>query len=210
LIRVLIVDDHTLLRHGLRLILNHAEDLTVVGEASDGEEAIGLARELKPDVILMDVNMPGLGGIEATRRIRTAQPEIHILMLTISKQDEDLIGAIKAGAKGYLLKNAESAEVVESIRRVMAGEAILPPQMMTRVFAELADPAPTARDLTGRETEILQLVARGLGNKEIGAELHISENTVKAHVRHILEKLNLSNRAEAAAFAVRDGLVPKD
>jgi len=210
LIRVLIVDDHTLLRHGLRLILNHAEGLTVVGEASDGEEAIGLARELKPDVILMDVNMPGLDGIEATRRIRSAQPEIHILILTISKQDKDLIGAIKAGARGYLLKNAESGEVIESIHRVMAGEAILPPHMMTRVFAELADPAPTLGDLTGRETEILKLVARGLSNKEIGTELHISENTVKTHVRHILEKLNLSNRAEAAAYAVRAGLVPKD
>lgn len=210
MIRVLIVDDHTLLRHGLRLILNYAEGLTVVGEASEGEEAVGLARELKPDVILMDINMPGLDGIEATRRIRATQPEIQILMLTISKQDEDLIGAIKAGARGYLLKNAESAEVIESIRRVMAGEAILPPEMMTRVFAELADPAPTVRDLTGREVEILKLVAGGLGNKEIGAKLHISENTVKTHVRHILEKLNLSNRAEAAAFAVRSGLIPKD
>jgi DNA-binding NarL/FixJ family response regulator len=207
---VLIVDDHTLLRHGLRLILNHAEGLTVVGEASDGEEAVGLARELKPDVILMDVHMPGLDGIEATRRIRATQPEIHILMLTISKQDEDLIGAIRAGARGYLLKSAESGEVVESIRRAVAGEAILPPEMMTRVFAELADPAPTVRDLTGREIEILKLVAQGLGNKEIGAKLHISENTVKTHVRHILEKLNLSNRAEAAAYAVRAGLIPKD
>lgn len=210
MIRVLIVDDHTLLRHGLRLILDHVEDLSVAGEAGDGEEAIALARELKPDVILMDVNMPGLDGIEATRRIRAAQPEIHILMLTISKQDKDLIGAIKAGARGYLLKSAESSEVVDSIRRVAAGEAILPPDMIRRVLDELADPTPTPKELTERETEILKLVAQGLGNKEIGSELHISENTVKTHVRHILEKLNLSNRAEAAAYAVRAGLIPRD
>ena len=120
MIRILIVDDHTLLRHGLRLIFNHAEGLAVVGEASDGEEAIAMAQTLKPDVILMDVNMPGVDGIEATRRIRAAQPEIQVLMLTISKQDTDLISALKAGARGYLLKNAESGEVIESIRRVAA------------------------------------------------------------------------------------------
>jgi two-component system NarL family response regulator len=210
LIRVLIVDDHTLLRHGLRLILNNAEGLTVIGEATDGEEAITLARELKPDVILMDVNMPGLNGIEATRRIRAAQPDIKVLMLTISKQDKDLIAAIKAGARGYLLKSAESGEVIESIQRVAAGEAILPPSMMVRVLDELADPAPAPRELTDREVEILKCVARGRGNKEIAANLHISENTVKTHVRHILEKLNLNNRAEAAAYAVQAGFISKD
>ncbi|MEW5961474.1 MAG: response regulator transcription factor [Chloroflexota bacterium] len=210
MIRILIVDDHTLLRHGLRLILNHAEGLTVVGEAGDGEEAIVLARELKPDVILMDVNMPGLDGIEATRRIRAAQPEIQVLMLTISQHDDDLIGAIKAGARGYLLKNAQSSEVIESIRRVMAGEAIVPPPMMARVLDELAQPAPTSKELSERESDILKLVAQGLSNKEIAAQLYISENTVKTHVRHILEKLNLSNRAEAAVYAVRAGLIPKD
>ena len=210
MIRILIVDDHTLLRHGLRLIFNHAEGLAVVGEASDGEEAIAMAQTLKPDVILMDVNMPGVDGIEATRRIRAAQPEIQVLMLTISKQDTDLISALKAGARGYLLKNAESGEVIESIRRVAAGEPILPPSMMARVLDELADPTPTPKELTEREIETLKLVAQGLGNKEIAAELHISENTVKTHVRHILEKLGLSNRAEAAAYAVKTGLTPKD
>jgi DNA-binding NarL/FixJ family response regulator len=210
LIRVLIADDHTVLRHGLRLILDSADGLTVVGEAADGEAAVAIALELKPDVVLMDVNMPVIDGIEATRRIRTAQPDIQVLMLTISQKDKDLIGAIKAGAKGYLLKSAESSEVIESIQRVASGEAILPPNMMARVLDELANPAPEPKQLTERETDILKLVAQGLGNKEIAGELHISENTVKTHVRHILEKLNLSNRAEAAAYAVRTGLIPKD
>ena len=210
MIRVLIADDHTVLRHGLRLILDSADGLTVVGEAADGEAAVATALELKPDVVLMDVNMPVIDGIEATRRIRAAQPDIQILMLTISQKDKDLIGAIKAGAKGYLLKSAESSEVIESIQRVASGEAILPPHMMARVLDELANPAPEPKQLTERETDILKLVACGLGNKEIAGELHISENTVKTHVRHILEKLNLSNRAEAAAYAVRTGLIPKD
>ena len=210
MIKVLIADDHTVLRHGLRLILDSADGLTVVGEAADGEAAVAIALELKPEVVLMDVNMPVIDGIEATRRIRAAQPDIQILMLTISQKDKDLIGAIKAGAKGYLLKSAEASEVIESIQRVASGEAILPPTMMARVLDELANPAPEPKQLTERETDILKLVACGLGNKEIGGELHISENTVKTHMRHILEKLNLSNRAEAAAYAVRTGLIPKD
>ena len=210
MIRVLIADDHTVLRHGLRLILNSSKGLSVVGEAADGEEAVALALELQPDVVLMDVNMPGLDGIEATRRLRAGQPDIQVLMLTISKNDQDLIGAIKAGAKGYLLKSAEASEVIESIRRVAAGQAILPPELMGRVLDELANPTPAPMELTNRETDILKLITQGRGNKEIAGQLHISENTVKTHVRHILEKLNLSNRAEAAAYAVRVGLVPKD
>jgi len=210
LIRVLIADDHTVLRHGLRLILNQADGLTVVGEAADGEEAVTLALALQPDVVLMDVNMPVIDGIEATRRLRTARSEIKVLMLTISKRDKDLIGAVKAGAKGYLLKSAEASEVIESIRRVAVGEAILPPDMISLVLDELASPSPEPKQLTEREIDTLKLVAQGLGNKEIAGELHISENTVKTHVRHILEKLHLSNRAEAAAYAVRHGLTPKD
>lgn len=210
MIRVLIADDHTVLRHGLRLILNQAEGLTVVGEAADGEEAVTLALALQPDVVLMDVNMPGVDGIEATRRLRAARPEIKVLMLTISRRDKDLLGAVKAGAKGYLLKSAEAGEVIESIRRVAAGEAILPPEMINLVLEELASPSPEPQQLTGRELDTLKLVAQGLGNKEIASQLHISENTVKTHVRHILEKLHLSNRAEAAAYAVRHGLIPRD
>lgn len=210
MIRVLIADDHTVLRHGLRLILNEADDLTVVGEAADGEQAVAQALALVPDVVLMDVNMPGFDGVEATRRIRAARPKVHILMLTVSDKDRDLFGALKAGARGYLLKNAESSEVLEAIRRVAAGEAILPPSLTARVLDELATPISTPEKLTRREKEVLKLVAQGLGNKEIAATLHISENTVKTHVRHILEKLNLRSRTEAATYAVRTGLIPTD
>lgn len=210
MIRVLIADDHTVLRHGLRLILNEAEDLTVVGEAGDGEEAVSMALELQPEVVLMDLGMPRLDGVAATRRIRAAQPDIQILILTISQKDQDLIEAVKAGAKGYLLKSAESSQVLAAIRRLAAGEAVLPPESVARVLDEFAKANPTPQQLTKRETEILSLVAQGLGNKEIAARLHISENTVKTHVRHILEKLSLSNRAEAAAYAVRIGLIPRD
>lgn len=210
MIRVLIADDHTVLRHGLRLILNEAADITVVGEAASGEEAVSMTLELRPAVVLMDVGMPGLDGIEATRRIRTVRPEVAVLILTISDRDQDLIEAIKAGVRGYLLKSTESSEVIEGIRRVAAGEAIVPPALMSRVFDELAKPASAARELTDREQEVLTLVAQGLGNKEIASRLVISENTVKTHVRHILEKSNLSNRAEAAAYAVQMGLTQKD
>ncbi len=159
MINVLIADDHAVLRHGLRLILNEADDLTVIGEATDGEEAVKLALELQPDVVLMDVNMPGLNGVEATRRIRAARPDTHVLILTISKRDKDLIQAVKAGAKGYLLKSSESSQVLEAIRRIAAGEAILPPDLMARVLDELTNPTPTPAILTGRELEILRLVA---------------------------------------------------
>ena len=206
MIKVLIADDHTVLRQGLRLILNEADALTVVGEAANGAQAVQLAAELQPDVVLMDVNMPQMDGIEATRRLRAQQPHIKVIMLNISKKESDLIEAIKAGAKGYFLKCAESAEVVDSIRRVAAGQAIMPPHLMARVLEELANPEPAPDQLTARELDTLNLVARGLGNREIAATLHISENTVKTHVRHILEKLHLSNRAEAAAYAVKNGL----
>lgn len=210
MIRVLIADDHAVLRHGLRLILNEPTDLSVIGEASNGEEAVALAMELQPDVVLMDVEMPHLGGIEAARRIRAVSPNIQVLMLTISSKDKDLIEAVKAGARGYLLKSAESSQVVDAIRRIATGETILPPTLVTRVLDELTTPTPKPQILTDREQEILRLVAQGLGNKEIASKLHISENTVKTHVSHILEKLNLNNRAEAAAYAVRTGLISED
>ena len=208
LIRVLIADDHTVLRHGLRLILEGAEGITVVGEAADGAAAVAQAQALRPDVVLMDVNMPRLDGVEATRRIRAALPQVRVLVLTISDKDRDLLGAVRAGARGYLLKSAESQEVLEAIRRVAAGEAILPPSLTARLLDELVAPTPASPPLTGREREVLALIAEGLANKEIAARLHISENTVKTHVRHILEKLGLRSRAEAAAYAVREGLIP--
>lgn len=206
MIRVLIADDHTILRQGLRRILDEDSVLTVVGEATTGEEAVARALELVPDVVLMDVNMPQLSGIEAVRRIRTAHPEIRVLMLTVSNKDQDLMGALKAGARGYLLKNAGARQVIEAIQRVHAGEAILPPTLAARVLDELAAPVPGPEKLTPRETEVLRLVVQGLGNKEIAVALSISENTVKTHVRHILDKLGLRSRLEAAAYAVHSGL----
>jgi len=209
MIRVLIADDHTILRQGLRLILAEDPSLSLIGEAADGEEAVLRALELVPDVVLMDVKMPRLSGIEATRRIRAARPEIRILMLTVSDQDEDLLAALKAGARGYLLQDATAQEVLEAIHRVHQGEAILPPALTARVLDEFAAPAREPEALTQRELEVIRLVAEGLGNKEIAAVLSISENTVKTHVRHILNKLGLRSRAEAAAYAVRSGLIPQ-
>jgi DNA-binding NarL/FixJ family response regulator len=207
MIRVLIADDHTILREGLQRILRENPALTVVGEATTGEEAVTLALELLPDVVLMDVTMPHMSGIEATRRIRLVRPETRILMLTVSDRDEDLLSALKAGARGYLLKNAEAREVMDALQRVHAGEAIVPPALVGRVLDELATPT-TPEALSPRETEVLGLVAEGLANKEIAATLSISENTVKTHVRHILDKLGLRSRTEAAAYAVHQGLVP--
>jgi DNA-binding NarL/FixJ family response regulator len=210
MIRVLIGDDHTILRQGLRRILAEDPDLTVVGEAADGEQVVALALELVPDVVLMDVQMPELSGIEAARRIRTAHPEIRILMLTVSDRDEDLFGALRAGARGYLLKSAEAQEVLDAIHRVYRGEAILPPNLAARVVNEFAAPTPKPESLSQREVEVIRLLAQGLGNKEIAAALSISENTVKTHVRHILDKLGLRNRAEAAAYAVQSGLASRE
>lgn len=210
MIRILIADDHTILRQGLRLILGEDPEFVVVGEAANGEEVVARALELVPDIVLMDVKMPGVDGIEATRRIRAALPQVRILMLTVSDTDQDLFGALKAGAKGYLLKNAEACEVLEALHRVCAGQAILPPTLAARVLDEFAAPAQVPEPLTRRETEIIRLITQGLGNKEIAAVLSLSENTVKTHVRHILDKLLLRSRAEAAAYAVRTGLVKQD
>ena len=208
-INLLIADDHAVLRHGLRLILDSEADITVVGEATNGQEAVTQALALQPEVVLMDMSMPELSGIEATRRIKAQDSNIRVLMLTVSSNDKDLIEAVKAGARGYLLKNSESGEVIDAIRRIAAGETVLPPDIVTRVLDELADPASAPQPLTKREIGVLKLIARGMGNKEIAVDLHISENTVKTHVRHILEKLGLNNRAEAAAYAVRAGLLPE-
>jgi len=209
MINVLIADDHAVLRHGLRLILQGDPNLNVVGEATNGAEAVEKALSLMPDVILMDVEMPDITGIEATRRIRAIHPKMRVLILSVSNRNEDLLEAFKAGARGYLLKNVESKEMLSAIRHVAAGETILPPDLATRLMDRLAEPEPNTEELTARERDVLEQIARGLGNKEIAVILNISENTVKTHVRHILAKLNLRSRAEAAAFAVRSGLVPK-
>jgi DNA-binding NarL/FixJ family response regulator len=213
MIKILIADDHRLFREGLARMLNDTAEMTVVASVSNGEEAIARAAECKPDVILMDVNMPGLDGIEATRRLRAHHPQSHILMLTVSEQDSALFAAIRAGARGYLLKSMSSEELVDAIGRVNAGEAIIAPKMAIKLLDEFAALSSEAQQqessgesLTDRERAVLQFVARGLSNKEIAAALALSPHTIKAHLRSILDKLDLRSRSEAAAWAARHNL----
>lgn len=210
MIRILISDDHAVLRHGLRLILQSAPDITVIGETGTGADAVTQAIALTPDVVLMDLDLPDMSGIEATQRIRAACPETRVLILTVSDRKSDFLGALKAGARGYLLKSMESREVLDAIRRVAEGEAVLPPKLAARLLDDLAEPAPSApiaEELTERELEVLNQLAQGLGNKEIATALNISENTVKTHVRSILAKLGVRSRTEAATHALRGGMV---
>ncbi len=218
-IRVLIVDDHELFRRGLFVVLGGDERLEVVGEAGDGEEAVALAAVLRPDAVIMDVRMPRLNGIEATRRIRELLPETKILMLTVSDDEEDLYESIKAGANGYLLKEISVQEVAEAIRAVVQGQSLISPSMASKLLDEFNSLARQAAErdrlqtpmLTSRELEVLRQVARGITNKEVAEQLYISENTVKNHVRNILEKLHLHSRMEAVMYAVRMGLLdPRD
>ena len=213
-VQVLLVDDHALFRRGLGLVLGAAPDIEVVGEASHGAEAVDRAAELQPHVVVMDVRMPGMGGIEATRRIRQAQPATRVVMLTGSAEDDDLLGALRAGATGYLLKEISIEEIAPAVRAIARGQALVSPTMAARLVAEFNalsrrvdeqhDHAPR---LTDREIEVLRLVARGCSNREVAAELVIAENTVKNHVRNILEKLQVRTRMEAALYAVRERLV---
>jgi DNA-binding NarL/FixJ family response regulator len=214
-IRVIIADDHALFRRGLQMVLESEDDIEVLGEAGDGEEAIQQATEHMPDLVLMDVRMPARGGIEATREIKDALPHVKILMLTISDEEEDLYDAIKAGASGYLLKEISIEEVADAIRKVHAGQSLISPSMASKLLNEFAAMAkkdeekqqmPAPR-LTEREMEVLTLVAQGLNNRDIAKELFISENTVKNHVRNILEKLHLHSRMEAVVYAVREKLL---
>ncbi|MDQ7820386.1 MAG: response regulator transcription factor [Armatimonadota bacterium] len=207
-IRVLVADDHALFRRGVTALLAGREDMEVVGEAADGEEAIERARELMPDVILMDIKMPGVDGLAATRRIKAEMPYVKILMLTVSETDEDLFEAIKAGASGYLLKNVDPEYLVACLRQAQRGEVPIAPTMASKILRELAAPPEPAPPLTARERQVLELLAAGKSNKEIALDLKISENTVKNHLRNILEKLHLQNRVQAALYAVRMGLVP--
>ncbi|WP_324715929.1 response regulator transcription factor [Carboxydochorda subterranea] len=204
-VRVLVADDHALFREGLRRILASYPDIEVVATAANGREAVEMAGRLRPDVVLMDVRMPEMGGVQATASIRTALPDSQVIVLTVSDQDEDLFGAIRAGARGYLLKNVGEEELVEAIRRVSQGEAMLSPSLAVRLLDEMAgrrESGPEdAQGLTQRESEILALASQGLTNREIADRLHLSIHTVKTHVRHILDKLHVRNRAQAAALA---------
>ncbi len=214
-IRVLVADDHVLFRRGLEMVLHAEGDIEVVGEAGDGVEALRRAEELLPDVILMDVRMPKQSGIEACLAIKEQVPSTRIIMLTISDEETDLFEAIRAGANGYLLKDVPGEEIADGIRAVHTGHSLISPSMASKLLAEFAQisrreeelPNPHAPKLTLREVEVLKLVARGLGNRDIGQQLFISENTVKNHVRNILEKLQLHTRMEAAMYAVRQNII---
>ena len=214
-LKVLVVDDHALFRRGLQMVLKSEGDIEVVGEAADGNEAVEKAQESMPDVILMDVRMPHRSGIEATQQIKDLLPHVKILMLTISDEEADLYEAIKAGASGYLLKEISIDEVADAIRSVFAGQSRLSPSMAAKLlqeFAAMSKRAAEARQLpaprlTDREMEVLRLVAQGLNNRDIAKELFISENTVKNHIRNILEKLHLHSRMEAVVYAVREKLL---
>ena len=208
------VDDHALFRRGLEMVLGQETDIEVVGEASDGAEAVDLASALLPDIVLMDVRMPRRSGIEACTAIKDVVPSAKIVMLTISDDEVDLYDAIKAGASGYLLKEISIDEVAAAIRSVAGGQSLISPSMASKLLTEFATmikkgdeqqlPAPR---LTDRELEVLKLVARGLNNRDIAKELFISENTVKNHIRNILEKLQLHSRMEAVVYAVREKLL---
>jgi two-component system NarL family response regulator len=211
MIDILVVDDHHLFREGLVRVLKDHPQFQVIASLQSGEEAIAWLKKQPVDVVLMDVNMPGLGGVETTRQIHTGYPQVNILMLTISESESDLFASIRAGAHGYLLKSVTSKELVEAIQNIAAGEAAISPSMAKKLFNEFsADTSHQARrpspqgELTSREFEILQLVAHGLSNKEIGTQLTLSPHTVKAHLRSILDKLHLRSRAEAAAWAAKN------
>ncbi len=214
-LRVLVVDDHALFRRGLQTILEQEPDLELVGEASDGAEAVEKAQELMPDVVLMDVRMPKRSGIEATTQIKDLLPHAKILMLTISDEEADLYDAIKAGASGYLLKEIPIEEVADAIRSVWAGQSRISPSMASKLLSEFSAMAKGGDDrpqvptpkLTDREMEVLQLVAKGMNNRDIAKQLYISENTVKNHIRNILEKLHLHSRMEAVVYAVREKMI---
>ena len=207
-IAVLIADDHPVVRHGLRTFLETQDGLEVVGEAADGAEAVELVERLLPDVVLMDVVMPGLDGVEATRRIRGLSPSTKVIVLTSFDDDEKVFPSIKAGAAGYLLKDVHPQDLADAIRRVQRSEALLAPSVAAKLMQEVAgERAPSNGGLTERELDVLRLIARGLSNKLIARELIVSEKTVKTHVSNILAKLHLADRTQAALYAVRERLV---
>jgi len=218
-IKVLVVDDHTLFRRGIAAVLANQDGLEVVGEATDGLDAIQKAKEIVPDVVLMDLNMPRCSGLEATQALQTEMPQVNILVLTISDNESDLFAAMKFGARGYILKNTEPEELIHAILHIAQGGVIVSPFMATKLLTEFKDlSARVEREpsqeadavLSPREGEVLQLLAQGAPNKKIADSLFISENTVKTHLRNIMEKLHLANRSQAAAYAVKKGLVPYD
>lgn len=207
-IRVLIADDHAVVRQGLRMFLALDPDLEVVGDAENGSEAVRLAKELHPDVVLMDMLMPVMDGVAATGAIRQALPDTEVIALTSVLDDSSVVGAVKAGAIGYLLKDTNADELCRAIKAAAAGQVQLSPQAAARLVREVRAPDVSTPNLSERETEVLRLIARGKANKEIAAELTIGEKTVKTHVSSILNKLGVQSRTQAAIYAAQSGLVP--
>jgi len=215
-IRILIADDHAVLREGMRNLLEREKDFEVVGEAGDGEEAVQLAKELKPDVVVMDIVMPKLSGIEATRLIKQTSPSSAVLILTAYSDIRYILGLLEAGACGYLLKSARSSEIVGAIRAVRSGESVLDAVVTRKLLQRVVGPAPAAGDtqassqLTPRETEILRLAARGMSNKEIADALFLSLRTVKAHLTNIFNKMGCGSRTDAIIKGLRQGYITLD
>jgi NarL family two-component system response regulator LiaR len=205
-IRLLLVDDHAVVRQGLKMFLKSEPDFVVIGEASNGLQAIDMVRELKPDVVLMDLLMPSMGGVEATGIIRREMPDTEVIALTSVLEDASVVGAIKAGAIGYLLKDTDGPELLRAIRAASEGQVQLSPKAAARLMREVRAPESPEK-LTDRETEVLRLIARGLANKEIARELSIGDKTVKTHVSNIFSKLGVVSRTQAALYAASIGLV---
>ncbi|MDC7715043.1 response regulator transcription factor [Vogesella sp. LYT5W] len=210
-IRILLVDDHTLFRSGLKALLQRQPDFDIVGEAADGLEGVKLAEQLKPDVVLLDLDMPVMHGRDALSQILVTQPQLAVLMLTVSEDGEDLAECMKSGARGYLLKNINADFLLTSIRRAVDGDSVLSPEMTAKLVARLRAPVAAPRNLeldslTPRERETLSYLASGASNKEIARALDLAESTIKVHVQNILRKLSLSSRVQAAVYAVEHGL----
>jgi two-component system nitrate/nitrite response regulator NarL len=207
-IRILLADDHPLFREGVAASLAAAEDFSVIAQSSSGEEAIDLARTLRPDLVLLDVSMPGMGGIAAAARIAVDLPGVRIMMLTMAETPESLMAALKAGAHGYVLKGVSAGELRAIVRRVAAGEAYVTPTLAAEMLTEFSRPrvVDILETLTSRETEVLNLVSQGFTNRKIGERLHIAEKTVKHHMTVILQKLHVRSRTEAALLAVQHGI----
>src|SRR6476659_2123587 len=208
-ITVVIVDDHTIVRQGLRTYLELQPDVLVVGEAANGSEAMALVKDNLPDIVLMDLVMPVMDGVDATRAITAMSPSTRVIVLTSFSEDEKVFASIKAGAQGYLMKDVLPSDLVAAIRTVNRGEAQLDPEIARKVMQEFANPQPAApkHDLTDRELEVLTLIAHGKSNKDISEDLVLSEKTVKTHVSNILQKLHLSDRTQAAVYALRQRIV---
>ena len=209
-IRLLIADDHGVVRQGLRMFLGADPEIEIVGEARDGAEALALARDLRPDVVLMDLLMPVMDGITATAAIRRELPATEVVALTSVLEDATVVDAVRAGAIGYLLKDTEAHELRRSIKAAAAGQVQLAPGAAARLMREVRTPERSLEPLTERETEVLRLLAQGQSNREISQQLNIGEQTVKTHVSHVLDKLGVPSRTQAALYAIRVGLVPSN